>query len=68
MIFDNIKFYCADFETGRMELRYICKTCGKEFIHKPLWRLRLHGNENENPGFSFWCSKECADKERKHNT
>lgn len=61
MIFDNIRFYCVNFETGLMEPRYICQTCGKEFAHKPLWQFRTyqHLSKDEKPGFTFWCSKEC---------
>lgn len=31
-MFDNIKFYVKDFNTGEIELHFICEGCGKEMI------------------------------------
>ena len=67
MIFDNIRFYCTDFQTGLMEPRFICRTCGKEFAGEPLWQLRipLPGKKDGVYELRFWCSQECRDKENK---
>lgn len=57
MFLDNIRLYVADWQTGLLEMRYICHCCGKEITGEPRWQLHI-----PTPGkykLLFWCDDEC---------
>ena len=62
MIFNNIRLYCTDWQTGRLEIRFICHHCGMEIEGEPkLWQYRIpRPNSYADPGdFRCWCDAAC---------
>ena len=58
MIFDKIKFYIKDIQTGELKITFLCDDCKTE-MEKPFYSFfRTYSfNNQESPGYHFYCEK-----------
>lgn len=68
MLLPNIKFYIADYETGLLDIKFICYQCGAEFDYEPPhYQIRFPcpgGIIKKTPEVRFWCSDRCYEEEQ----
>lgn len=63
MIFDQIKLYLKNPETGELKITFLCENCGKEMDSPDYWMFRTYNfSQKEKPGYHFRCNK-CVQKE-----
>ena len=56
MILDNIRLYLSKTEPGRIDIRFVCKFCGKEMDCEEHAIMRTRPSKNESL-FEFWCDE-----------
>lgn len=65
MIFDQIKLYLKNPETGELKITFLCEVCGKEMEKPDYWMFRTYNcSQKEKPGYYFRCTK-CVQEELK---
>lgn len=60
MIFNKIKLYISNPETGELKITFLCDKCKKEMEKLDYWYFKstINGKDNE---YHFYC-KECKNK------
>lgn len=60
MIFDKIKLYISNPETGELKITFLCDKCRKEMEKPDYWYFKSTINGKDN-GYHFYC-EECKNK------
>ena len=60
MIFNKIKLYISNPETGELKITFLCDKCKKEMEKLDYWYFKSTINGEDN-GYHFYC-KECKNK------
>lgn len=60
MIFNKIKLYLENPQTGELKINFLCDLCEKEMDKPDFWNFKstIDGKDN---GYHFYC-KECQEK------
>lgn len=70
MLLDNIRLCVADFETGRVQINFICHHCSKEFDYEPeqwLMKVPAPGSIGKKYELRVWCSKKCYEEDNSND-